>query len=129
MKTSEELFPEQSEGYFYGGDYQPIIDSFGKVLLQVDDADYQGDTRVVLESEGKFGVLIFGWGSCSGCDALQACGSHSDINSLIESLHNDITWFDSLEELKAWSAARDWELQWAWHSSETKDFVEKIKEL
>lgn len=63
MKTAKELYPEyweneQKSGSFYGpGNYQPIIDEIGNVLVQVDDGDYQGDTRVMYEKDGKYGDL------------------------------------------------------------------------
>lgn len=34
--------------------------------------DYQGDYAAIVEKDGKVGLTIIGYGSCSGCDALQA---------------------------------------------------------
>ena len=68
----KELYKDESWGWY---DYQPMLNAFGKVAIQVDDDAYQGDSRLLYDENGKIGVLIFGWGSCSGCDALQACGS------------------------------------------------------
>ena len=95
---------EDSDGsYFYGpSDYNPIIQSFGEVLVQVDDDDYQGDTRVLLRKDGRYGFLNFGWGSCSGCDGLQACSSFREIEELIQGLERDIKWFDTLAEAQAY---------------------------
>jgi hypothetical protein len=107
-------------------DYEPIITSFGNALIVVDDNDYQGDSRILYEQDGKYGYLILGWGSCSGCDALQACDSYEDIESLINELRNEIKWFDSLGELKAYVSSKDWELEYSWHADETKDFVAKV---
>lgn len=56
--------------------YQPIMDSFGNIILQVDDNDYQGDSRLLYREDDRIGFLQFGWGSCSGCDSLQACHSY-----------------------------------------------------
>jgi hypothetical protein len=125
-----ELYPSCNEyGYFSSPyEYQPIVDSFGTVLIQVDDNDYQGDSRVIYEKDGKYGYLNFGWGSCSGCDALQACDSYDDIESLISELENDIKWFDSLDDLKAYFTSKDWELDYSWHSDETKEFVKQVLE-
>src|SRR5690606_9236886 len=95
--------------------YQPIVESFGKILIQVDDNGYSGDTRVLYELKGKYGILIFGWGSCCGCDTLQACGSIEDIDKLIEQLSNKIKWFNSIEELKQYVKEKDWELEYSWH--------------
>ena len=96
MKKAEDLYAEP----FMQWDYTPIINNFGEVILREDEDDYQGDTHVVIKSDNKFGYLVFGWGSCSGCDRLQACSTYEDIQELMDSLHNDIKWFESLESLK-----------------------------
>lgn len=102
------LYPrEESEdgAYWYGPyDYQPIIDSFGTVLAQADDDDYQGDSHALIEKDGRFGVLTFGWGSCSGCDALQATANYREIEELIVQIENGIRWFDTLAEAMAYVA-------------------------
>lgn len=130
MKLSIDLYPGQyREGadYNFGPyDYQPILESFGEILIQVDDNDYQGDSRVLLHSDLGYGVLIFGWGSCSGCDSLQSCSSYDEIDNLIKDMFNDTKWFKSLEECQTWAKNRDWELQYSFHCDETKDFVDKL---
>lgn len=77
-------------------DYTPLLNSFGTVLIRVDDDDCQGDSRILLHKDGRYGFLIFGWGSCSGCDALQDCDSYDDLDALIDQLENEIHWFDSI---------------------------------
>lgn len=126
-KTLYENHYNEHDDYFFGPcDYQPIIEHFGDVLIQVDDADYQGDTRVLLKGSRGYGILIFGWGSCSGCDSLQACDSYDEIDALINDLDNDIIWFDSLESCQNWVKNRDWELQYSYHCDETKEFIDKV---
>lgn len=130
MRTAKELYPELDKAeleYFYGPyDYQPIIDAIGNVLIQVDDNDYQGDSRILYEIDGKYGFLIFGWGSCSGCDALQACNTMGDIQQLIDSMVCDVKWFDSLQELQQYFRDKDWELEWSYHQEETQEFINKV---
>ena len=109
--------------HVYVSDYQPMIDAFGKVLLQVDDDDYQGDTRVLLAKDGKIGHLIFGWGSCSGCDALQACFTVEEVQELCNELENEIRWFDTQEEALKWFKEHDWEGDWSYHDENTKKYV------
>lgn len=126
IKLYPEYYKKQQEyGSFYGpSDYQPIISSLGRILIQVDDDDYQGDSRVLLEKDGKYGLLIFGWGSCSGCDALQACENMHDIQILIDNLSDSVKWFDSLLSLKRYINEKDWELEYSWHARETREFIE-----
>ena len=126
-----EEFKEEDGSYFYGpSDYNPIVRSFGEVLVQVDDSDYQGDTRVLLKKDGRFGFLNFGWGSCSGCDALQSCSSFRDIETLIQGMERDIKWFDSLAEAKSYigdDAAR--ESSYYYHEGEWARFKAQVLAL
>jgi hypothetical protein len=128
MKAIRDVYPDLEEEFGWGGpgDYRPLLESFGyEILLQVDDGDYQGDSRLILRDGGRYGLLIFGWGSCSGCDSLQACCSFKDIEELRDQLHKDIIWKDSREEMLQFVRVRDWETQYSWHADETKEFVEK----
>jgi len=90
-KAAATLYPDFTSGE---SDYQPIVDMFGDVIIQVEDEDYQGDTWVLYKRGTRYGRLEFGWGSCSGCDVLQACGSLDEIDQLINELYNSIEWFD-----------------------------------
>jgi hypothetical protein len=130
MKKAIELYPDTydpSDKYFFGPcDYQPILEEFGNILIQVDDNDYQGDSRVLLQNGNKYGILIFGWGSCSGCDSLQGCDSYEEIDELMQDIYNDIKWFESLDSCKSWVKNRDWELQYSYHCDETKEFINKV---
>lgn len=132
MIKAEELYPRhaaETEDYFYGPcDYQPIINALGNILIQVDDNDYQGDSRVLLKNGGQYGLLIFGWGSCSGCDALQSCTNMSQVQDVIDSMVNNVRWFLSLDDLKKYVAAKDWELEYSYHCDETKAFITKVLE-
>jgi hypothetical protein len=85
-------------------DYSPIIKSFGDVVVQIDEEDYQGDSFVLLRKDEQYGFLCFGWGSCSGCDALQGCETVEALDELIDELQDSIKWFDSLPDAKAYIA-------------------------
>lgn len=127
MKTARELYKEElNDTWFSVYSYQPMIDEIGNILIQVDDSDYQGDTRIMYEKEGKYGFLIFGWGSCSGCDMLQGCNSIEEVQDVFDGLVHDTKWFDNLEELKKYFREKDWELDYAWHADETKEFIQKV---
>ena len=124
MKVAE-LF-DTTERLTWAADYQAIIEAMGEVLIQVDDSDYQGDTRVLLKGDRGYGFLIFGWGSCTGCDALQGCSSWDEVQDLADDLESDVKWFDSLDALKAWWTMKDHALEWYGSQKETKDFEQKL---
>lgn len=130
MFISEKLYPGQfdDESYSYGpSNYNPIVQYLGQVIIKQDDKDYRGDSRILYKGEsGRYGYLIFGWGSCSGCDSLQRSESYEDIDRLINFLKTQLKWFDSLDELKEYFKTKDWELDWEWHSDETKRFIKDV---
>ena len=71
MEDIRSIYPGLEEPFYGPGDYSPILLSFdAEIVLAADDQDYQGDSYVLYRRGDSFGVLIFGWGSCSGCDAL-----------------------------------------------------------
>lgn len=135
MKTAVELYPdyekeEQEKGYIYGpSNYQPILAEFGTIFVQVDDEDYQGDSRILYRDGSLFGWLQFGWGSCSGCDALQACVSMEEVQELIDQLHDSIKWFDSKEDAIEFFENHDWSGDYSWDSGEQKEFVRRVLDV
>jgi hypothetical protein len=122
MKPIADVY-EAGTRYFSG--YQPLLDSFEyEILYQVDDEDYQGDSRIIFKDGDRYGVLIFGWGSCSGCDAMEACDSIEDVEKLRTELHDTIRW-GALEETIQYFKAHDWNGDFSYHAKETKIFIEK----
>ena len=73
--------------------------------------------------------MIFGWGSCSGCDALQAVANHTELKELAESTFNNIKWFNNKAELLNYIETKDWELDYCYHCEETKVFISKPIDL
>ncbi len=125
MKTAAEIYAD----YSYFGDYQPMLDSFGEILIQEDDDDYQGDSYVLYKDGSRYGLLIFGWGSCSGCDALQACNSIKEVQELMDSLYSDIEWFEDLPSLQVALRLRDLEGQYWYHTHKGPTFAKKVLEF
>lgn len=125
MKTARELYPTlDSAGSFWGpSDYRPILDDIGAAILQTDDDDYRGDSRVLYSDGERIGWLQFGWGSCSGCDALQGCNSYDELQSLMDSLRDSVHWFDTKAEALAFFLSHDWKGDYSWHASEQREFV------
>ena len=128
----EELKHEAHQGqeedyyYFHVGSYEPLLASFGHtILLQVDDSDYQGDSRILfLNDKNEYGLLIFGWGSCSGCDALQACSSWKEVTELRDGMADATLWLPK-KEMLSYLRTHDWDGDWTGHDENTKKFVAK----
>ena len=127
MKPIEEVYPESDGGWW--SDYGPMLESLGwEVVLKVDDNGYQGDSRILFRDGDRYGLLVFGWGSCSGCDSLQGCSTLSEVDELRTDLRDQTIWKDSKAEMFAFVRDRDWEAQYSWHADETKEFVKKAME-
>jgi hypothetical protein len=126
MKPITDIYPDPSQECFYAPGYGDIVRTFEhEILLESHDNDYQGDSRYLLRDNdtGAYGYLNFGWGSCSGCDALQACGSVAEVERFRDGLHASIQWRPSAAELLDFMRKRDWPTQYEWASDETKQFV------
>ncbi len=131
------LYPECNEDDYFSTpyDYQPIIDAIGTVLVQKRDQDYQGDTFVLYGGdinyrggESVYGILVIGWGSCSGCDSLQACSSYDDLQQLADSLENSVQWL-GLDEVKEWIRGDEERNSWYQYSDDDKAYWKFKKEL
>ena len=129
MSRAKEIFPESEEGFSFVHDYEPIIRIFGEIVLKVSTKDYQGDSWVILRKNADFGWLRWGWGSCSGCDSLQACSTFEDVDDLIDDLERGILWFGSLDELKSYFREKDWEVEFCSDVNVRDDFIAKALAL
>lgn len=122
MKTAKEVYPEWEEGYG-PCDYSPIVEDFGTIVIRKDDDDYQGDSRILYDNNGTIGYLRFGWGSCSGCDALQACDTFKDIQDLMDELRGQVMWFDSKTDALKFFETHDWQGDYDWREENREQFV------
>lgn len=125
MKKANEIY-DNSWGWW---DYQPMLNEFGDILLQKDEQNYQGDSFLIYEKDDKYGYLTFGWGSCSGCDALQGCNSIGEVQELMDRLYSSIEWFDSLDALKEYFKETDWPLKYEYSIPEFKEFLIEVENL
>jgi hypothetical protein len=114
------------EGYL---GYDDLINSMElTTLVEGMDHDYQGDSYYLFENDGQYGLLIFGWGSCSGCDALEAVyDDYDQIVALRDNLYNSIQW-KTHTEMVQYINAKDFNGEFYMYSKEGKAFVEAIKE-
>ena len=128
MRPIGKVYPNSREdGYFSVSHYQPLLESLGhEILVQIDDENYEGDSRLLLENGERYGILVFGWGSCSGCDALDACSSLAEVRELRKDIYERIVWGNA-EETLSYLRNHDWRGDFSWNR-ETRDFIEKAIE-
>lgn len=109
-------------------DYNPLLRSFGcDLALQVNEGAYDGTCYVLYRTPGgEFGFMSFGWGSCSGCDALQASTSWADVEHLRKTLMDKVVWRPSREAIWLWLTDEEIQtLQWHWGSMSFNKFLEE----
>lgn len=126
MKDIKEVYPITEYGSMDNYDYGPLLESFGyDILVRVDDDDYQGDSRLLFKDGQRFGLMTFGWGSCSGCDALQDCDTQAEVDELRSFLHASIHWEPSAKAMLKHISEKDWELEWCYHTEEHSTYLAK----
>lgn len=128
------MTPEQIEAAYPDGPtffgYDDMVIRIGEVLAREDDGDYQGDTYALVKGpDGRIGFVSFSWGSCSGCDALQACDTYQDVADLFAQIRDSVRWFRTLDEAKAWVVSPDQETQHQYHTGSWGSFVASVVAL
>jgi hypothetical protein len=128
---------ESRENNYYGNiSYHDLVESMGvKILEHETFGSYQGDIVYLVEDENKNpGILIIGYGSCSGCDALEAAMPYKvevesdleDVISLRDSLKNNIVWKKPQENFLETIVGLAQENYWWLSDSEIKDYVYRL---
>jgi hypothetical protein len=117
---------EITKDYYSYGD---LVDSMDvAVLLEGHDNDYQGDSFYLLKKGRQYGILVFGWGSCSGCDALEASyGDVGEITKLRDSLWESITWMGKVD-MRKYVKDKDFKLEYYGHTGAGREFEVGLKE-
>ena len=128
MKPLREVFKTSFTRETIDGEYgyEPFIKSMGyPILWSHETGDYQGQWLFLLENGSQVGILIFSYGSCSGCDALQACDTFEEAEGLRETLASSIRWGSAVDTLK-WLVSREWDLD---HTYYLDNATEALAEL
>lgn len=132
VEVAKRLYPPDKDGKFDRWayyDYDSILEYLGNAVVTEFIGNYQGDALVLFKGEdNKWGYLSFGWGSCSGCDALQSCSDYEELGALIKWLEYGINWFSREETLK-WFNEHDWKGDFCWSQDKEKVevFVQRCK--
>lgn len=123
--------------------YEVLVQSLPHEVLALDVCgSYQGDYLVLLADGERRGFLMIGYGSCSGCDELEAITAYggqkqdwAPIIAMREELDREIHWEPDAEALAAWLehqlATSGKGTGWYWFDSEVKDgtrrYIERLR--
>lgn len=84
--------PEYFNVYSMPG-YQEMFKAEGlEVLAWETFGSYQGDYAVVVKKDDMLGFVVIGYGSCSGCDAFEACDTKEEYDTLMLDTLSSIQW-------------------------------------
>ena len=72
--------------------YDEIVATQGEILKDWVIGDWQGDYVYLLKNNDWYSLVVVGYGSCSGCDALEGCENDEEFESLKQSILNNIRW-------------------------------------
>lgn len=117
--------------------YDDLINSMGYEVVSADVCgSYQGDYLVLLADGVRRGLLVFGYGSCSGCDTLEAVapwGEDEDWKGVVElrdDLKREIHWEPDSTSLAAYlTSQRSEMLKWYWHDAEIRGVLTRYEEV
>lgn len=108
-----------------------------EVIAETYLGSYQGDWVAVLKDyeyymagEKAYGFLVYGYGSCSGCDSWQASRNAVERLEELSNMVDNIQWFSSLQSLKEYVALRDNANSWYCNEGdEYEKFRKAVAEL
>lgn len=123
--------------------YGMIVDSWGfETVASQEFGSYQGDLAFILRGPTLgWGLIVIGYGSCSGCDELEATissvGYHYDkdepdtrdfgeLVGLAKSLSDQVHWEATKDELAAWINATPERHWWSYEGDMAKWLNEQL---
>lgn len=98
--TAENLQAKFKAGYDVT--YEGLVElGAGAVIVKEMIGDYQGDYHFLVKDGEKYAHVVTGYGSCSGCDALQDCeDSFSEMAELGNAICDSVVWKSQEEMMK-----------------------------
>lgn len=110
--------------------YTEVLRSLGLRFLAAKDLGYyQGDWVGLIHDDdaNRFGLVIIGYGSCSGCDEWYAAETIERKLEIIQKIVAGVKWFDSLDLAKVYiNDATIQETQWHSHEEGWSEFLADV---
>lgn len=86
---------------------------------------YQGDIVFRVEDKGRIGYLVWGYGSCSGCDELEAAYGDADAEREVGERMAAAVFFGTVEEIRRHALAEDGN-HWYAYDREVAEAIHKL---
>jgi len=127
---------EQDDDNWYGLTINGEYPSYDLLIKSVSDfvtwtviagnEDYQGDYYAFGEDQkGNYYYVTTGYGSCSGCDELEACQTVEDLEKLRADIRRGVARFDSIETFVNHFKEDEWQ-SFGWMGSDMKLFNKEM---
>lgn len=83
--------------YFYAPGWEAGFEERGMNIVAWETfGDWQGDYAVVFKAnDNLFAFDVIGYGSCSGCDSMEACETEKEYKELISGVVNRLQWLSA----------------------------------
>jgi hypothetical protein len=107
--------------------YDEIVATQGEIIKDWVIASWQGDYVYLLKNNEKFGFIVIGYGSCSGCDALQGCENDEEFNQLKKEIVDRIFW-GTAGDIEAY-IINDNANRWYYHEEDWIGIKKEIMEI
>jgi hypothetical protein len=107
--------------------YDEMVETQGDIIKDWTLGYYQGDYVYLLKNGDKYAFTVIGYGSCSGCDNLQACENDEEFNELKDDVISSIVWGtkqDVLDYVTNQEANR-----WYFHEEDWAEIRKEIMEI
>lgn len=121
-----------NHGYGLADNYVKALKALDvNVLVGMDlNDDYQGDWVGLVQAgqySDRYGLLVIGYGSCSGCDAWEAAENITEKLDVLRDVINRGKWFDSFDDAKAYIADQHERRQdWYPHEDNWPKFIAAV---
>lgn len=102
MMSVKEAYKNANNGDlpFTVKDHKPLLQSFRYKLVDsyIATVAFQSSLYALFKNEGKYGLLVHGWGNILLNTPLAECENWEDVDKLRDDMKDTIMWFDKVEE-------------------------------
>jgi len=105
--------------------YEGLLADHFESVEYVICGSYQGDIVFRVEDKGRVGYLVWGYGSCSGCDELEAVYGDENAEREIGNDMAEAVFFGTVEEIRAHALTADGN-HWYAYDTEVKEAIEGL---
>lgn len=119
-------------GLGFSINYDDLIKSCNlKIVNKERFGSYQGDIFYLVKDENRYGFVVVGFGSCSGCDALYSCTTLDELSLLRDKIYSNITWRNSKKGIINYLEEKDHSKEYYFwlEKSDIKKFIKECKKV